>query len=208
MKKHVLLITCILYFSAHNVYSQCDSIALIGEFSQWTSDSILIADESNPNLCSIIISFNENDDFDESGKIDMKFRTIGNWANNWGDNTFPSGTGIQDGANIPVPYGDYIVSFNCFTHEYLFTDYVGIEEEQIQGFKLFPNPASNILHFSHASSIKSIEIYSLVGQSVHSQFNDGKQELEINISELHPGIFFVKTVSNEGLTLTRKFIKN
>lgn len=207
MRKISHLFTLFACISILQVYSQCDSIALIGEFSGWASDTVLVTDESNPNLCSLEISFNENDDTDQNGIIEIKFRTKGDWINNWGDNTFPSGIGVQDGANIPVPYGDYIVSFNCFTNEYLFTDHVGIREGRIQGYKLFPNPASNILHFSHASSIRSIEIYSLVGQRVHTQFNDGKQELEINISELGAGIFFVKTVSIEGLTLTRKFLK-
>jgi hypothetical protein len=55
---------------------------------------------------------------------EAKFRQDGAWAINWGANTFPAGAGVQDGANIPVPAGTYLVVFDRTTGAYNFmTDY-------------------------------------------------------------------------------------
>lgn len=50
-----------------------------------------------------------------------KFRQDGAWTTNWGANAFPTGTGTQNGANIPVPAGTYTVTFNRTTGEYTFS---------------------------------------------------------------------------------------
>jgi hypothetical protein len=51
----------------------------------------------------------------------VKFRQDADWAVNWGDAAFPSGTGIQGGSNIPVPAGTYDFSFDITTGDYSFT---------------------------------------------------------------------------------------
>jgi hypothetical protein len=52
---------------------------------------------------------------------DCKFRFNHDWAVNWGANTFPSGTGTQDGPNIPAIAGTYDITFNQSTGEYTFS---------------------------------------------------------------------------------------
>ncbi len=55
-------------------------------------------------------------------KGDCKFRANATWSINWGINQFPSGTGIQDGANIQIPaFGFYDVDFNSNTGMFQFT---------------------------------------------------------------------------------------
>ncbi len=54
------------------------------------------------------------------GIVEMKFRANADWATNWGAADFPSGTGVPDGPNIPVPVGSYLVTFNCSTGAYNF----------------------------------------------------------------------------------------
>ncbi len=49
-----------------------------------------------------------------------KFRQDASWTINWGDVAFPAGVGVQDGGNIPVPAGTYIVVFNRPTGAYNF----------------------------------------------------------------------------------------
>ena len=39
---------------------------------------------------------------------------------NWGNNTFPVGTGYQNGANIPVEAGSYRIVFNDILGKYYF----------------------------------------------------------------------------------------
>jgi hypothetical protein len=60
-------------------------------------------------------------DSDENGVSDCKFRVAGDWGTNWGAADFPTGTGTQDGSNIPAPVGTYYVTFNCSTGDYSFT---------------------------------------------------------------------------------------
>ena len=53
----------------------------------------------------------------------VKFRQDHNWCINWGSLDFPSGIGIQDGWNIPVPkFCNYDITFNRLTGEYSFVN--------------------------------------------------------------------------------------
>lgn len=55
-------------------------------------------------------------------KGECKFRKNANWIVNWGVNSFPNGTGYQDGPNIQVPeFGFYDISFNSNTGSFQFT---------------------------------------------------------------------------------------
>ncbi len=51
----------------------------------------------------------------------VKFRQDNSWSVNWGSANFPAGTGIQNGANIPISSGGkYNITFNRKTGEYKF----------------------------------------------------------------------------------------
>ncbi|TCN57535.1 T9SS C-terminal target domain-containing protein [Flavobacterium circumlabens] len=75
-------------------------------------------------------------------------------------------------------------------------------------FVLFPNPVKDVLNISsdENQSIKSIQIYNTLGQSVLDTKNI-KTFSNINVSELNKGIYFVKINSDKG-TVTNKFLKN
>ena len=49
-----------------------------------------------------------------------KFRQDDAWTINWGSSDFPAGLGVQDGADIPVAAGTYLVVFNKTTGAYSF----------------------------------------------------------------------------------------
>jgi hypothetical protein len=51
---------------------------------------------------------------------EAKFRADNDWTVNWGGAAFPTGIAEQDGANIPVPAGEYKITFNSTTGEYNF----------------------------------------------------------------------------------------
>jgi starch-binding outer membrane protein SusE/F len=53
-----------------------------------------------------------------------KFRAENDWAVNWGAGDFPSGIGVQDGAEIPIPAGEYKVTFNTTTGAYSFEELI------------------------------------------------------------------------------------
>ena len=55
-----------------------------------------------------------------SEDAELKFTSNGNWEVNWGAATFPYGTGVNEGSNIPAKAGDYKVFFNDITGQYMF----------------------------------------------------------------------------------------
>lgn len=55
-----------------------------------------------------------------SADSELKFTSNGNWDVNWGATTFPYGSGVNGGANIPATAGAYRVVFNDITGQYMF----------------------------------------------------------------------------------------
>ena len=51
---------------------------------------------------------------------EAKFRQDDAWTTNWGASTFPAGVGTQDGPNIPVAAGTYLVIFDRVSGAYSF----------------------------------------------------------------------------------------
>ena len=51
---------------------------------------------------------------------ELKFAGNGGWGDNWGSTDFPVGTGVQNGANIPIEAGTYTVVFNDILGKYYF----------------------------------------------------------------------------------------
>lgn len=51
---------------------------------------------------------------------ELKFLIDSSWSVNWGASDFPTGTGVNNGDNIPVTAGTYTVIFNDITGGYLF----------------------------------------------------------------------------------------
>ena len=55
---------------------------------------------------------------------ELKFRANNDWPINWGAGDFPTGVGVQDGANVPILAGEYNITFNSITGEYNFEEIV------------------------------------------------------------------------------------
>ena len=72
-------------------------------------------------------------------------------------------------------------------------------------FSYGPNPASNSINVKAAKVIQSIEVYSVLGQSVLTE-TIGQRSSSIDISSLPKGIYIMKAAI-EGATGTFKFIK-
>ncbi|MGE5356917.1 MAG: SusF/SusE family outer membrane protein [Deltaproteobacteria bacterium] len=66
-------------------------------------------------------------------KGEAKFRANHDWAINWGAAEFPTGKGVQDGANIPIEAGRYKITFNSLTGDYNFEAFVVYDKIGIIG---------------------------------------------------------------------------
>lgn len=122
MKKALLFTILLASFISFEAMSQCGRVGLIGEFNGWAGDHFMTRNYENPALFSTFITLTAEDDTSDppDGIISLKFRANSDWGVNWGAADFPSGTGVQDGDNIPVPPGNYYVTFNCETGAYNF----------------------------------------------------------------------------------------
>lgn len=89
------------------------SIGLIGSATPggWDEETKMIQDPEDKTLWTLQIKLVDGE---------AKFRANDDWEINWGSDEFPSGFGFQDGPNIPIPEGEYIVYFNSATGEYFF----------------------------------------------------------------------------------------
>ncbi|MEN8116709.1 MAG: T9SS type A sorting domain-containing protein [Bacteroidota bacterium] len=73
-------------------------------------------------------------------------------------------------------------------------------------FKLYPNPAEDVLHISFDKEIQMIEVYNIVGKKITAQMNTNVRTTEINISSFPDGVYLVKIYSQGG-SGTKLFIK-
>lgn len=93
------------------------SIGMIGDATPggWDAETAMIQDPNDPSIWKLRVILTDGE---------AKFRADNDWTYNWGAGDFPSGVGIQDGANIPVPAGEYKVTFNSVTGEYSFEELI------------------------------------------------------------------------------------
>lgn len=74
---------------------------------------------------------------------------------------------------------------------------VGIGEQELGSFSVFPNPAKSVLNFKAEKSIKNIEIRNVAGQLVINQ-NLNKKEGSVSLSSLTSGVYFVTLQAYSG----------
>jgi hypothetical protein len=105
---------------AYNFQATCGEIGIIGEFNGWAGDEWMTRNMASPDDWTSILILTAASDANSDGIVELKFRADAEWTFNWGGPDFPSGIGTIGGANIPVPVGSYLVTFNCATGAYNF----------------------------------------------------------------------------------------
>lgn len=136
-----------------------------------------------------------------------KFRKDDAWTVNWGAATFPSGTGVQDGVDIPVTAGFYDVSFNTSTGAYSFAPTLSRSDFQLgnAGVSIYPNPTTDSWNVSANETIVSVQILDAFGKTVG--FNSGTSSVvSVNASNLSTGLYFA-VVTTKNAVQTVKLIK-
>lgn len=83
-----------------------------------------------------------------------------------------------------------------------------VTENQLKFFKLYPNPAKNVLNIeSVENSIDLVRIYDLNGKEVKKIVSKGNTSLQIQIGNLSNGIYILEAHSGDRKEI-QKFIKN
>jgi len=67
---------------------------------------------------------------------------------------------------------------------------LGIEDNIIKGFKLYPNPVKDVLTITAQETIKQIKVFNLLGQKVNQKTPNSTQVI-IDLSLLPTGTYFV-----------------
>lgn len=115
MKKNLLYLFTFLF--VFNCYSQV--ISMIGSTSpsgSWAVDTNMNTTDNVTYTLNNVTLTTATD----PGTTGLKFRQDGDWAINWGNSNFPSGTGVLNGPNIMTIAGVYDVTFNRLNGTYTF----------------------------------------------------------------------------------------
>jgi len=81
---------------------------------------------------------------------------------------------------------------------------LSVDSAQLLQFSVYPTPTKGLLTIHAATAIKSVAVYSKLGQLVLKETNAS----QIDISKLAQGVYFVKVVDVNGDFGSRKIIKN
>ncbi|MBR1809021.1 MAG: zinc-dependent metalloprotease [Paludibacteraceae bacterium] len=111
--------------------------------------------------------------------------------------------------NTHIKYGsNFRASIRNNADDHIYPQFIkslntgNIDIIKVLKFSISPNPVHDILTVSSTETLKNIAIYNLSGQCVLQT-----KQTEINVSELHDGIYLLRAVTADGEPLQTKFIK-
>lgn len=116
MKKQLL---CLLALTIFAFSTKAQTISIIGSTSpnaDWATDMDM-ATTDNITYTLNGVTLTTATDPNTTG---LKFRLNHDWGTNWGNSNFPSGTAVQNGANIMTQAGTYDITFNRSNGTYTF----------------------------------------------------------------------------------------
>ena len=135
--------------------------------------------------------------------VNVSFPKTGTWYNYFGKSTIQVSSATVD---VLLKPGEYrIFSTREFAHPNIST--VGVEDVVNPAVAIYPNPVRSNLTIRD-SKIKTAEVYNQQGKLIEKvEFTQGNQQQTINIDNLKPGLYFLKTNSVEGKTSSVRFVK-
>ena len=85
-----------------------------------------------------------------------------------------------------------------------------ISSKEITNWEVFPNPSTDKIVLKSSTSnqlIKQIEILDAMGRILHSQRGNGANNLELSISMLKTGSYYLRIVDEDGISETQLIYK-
>ncbi len=128
---------------------------------------------------------------------------------------------VQESINIPTSYLDdggfhYRFRFTSEGNNRLFLDDVNVDinpsvsETEVSWFQLFPNPANEqltIVPSSPSANAIQVEVFAVDGKLISSNSVQGNSTIELDVSDMNSGMYFV-SISSEEWSQTQRFIVN
>ncbi|GAB3831214.1 T9SS type A sorting domain-containing protein [Hymenobacter jeollabukensis] len=182
------------------------TVGIIGSAtaSGWdASTPMSLVSATDPHNWTITLQLTQNE---------VKFRANNDWAVNWGAATFPSGTGVANGPNIPIQAaGRYMVRFNDVTGAYQFTVATAAKTaSNVLRPALLPNPANGAVRVAYdlpTAGAVTVSVQNMLGQVVRQEAavrqGAGQQEQVLALAGLAPGLYLVQVQSGSRVETTR-----
>lgn len=106
----------------------------------------------------------------------------------------------------PAPCTPGIIADDIDTLSFTVTPSLGLEDNVLPSFGVYPNPAKDFITLSDAYQqvVKSLKIFTLTGALV---FESNTPKERIDVSKLPPGVYYIELYHNKGI-LTENFIKD
>ncbi|MGX7666843.1 FG-GAP-like repeat-containing protein [Flavobacterium pedocola] len=85
---------------------------------------------------------------------------------------------------------------------------LGLAENTLGGFTIYPNPANDFIHFNHTSgleSVKSVSIFDMTGRKIKTEATLNNS---VSVRELQSGTYLIVFENSNGNKYSTKFIKN
>jgi endonuclease I len=155
-----------------------------GEDGSWQSNDMVTKSQLKPWALNMMKQWNNADPVSQK-EIDRNNKVYG----------------IQKNRNPFIDYPEYVALIWGFP--------TTVEEIINTGFLIYPNPTNDVLNISMTafSQKLSINIYNLVGQKVFSKTEQNCQKnIEISLSNLNDGAYFVKIESDNKPAVFQKVI--
>jgi len=93
------------------------------------------------------------------------------------------------------------------TYDVVFSLAVGIADQDGASFGIYPVPADDFLQLRSAESLREMRIISISGSTIRVQELSGEKNIQLDISELESGVYFLK-VSGDTSSKVLRFVKN
>lgn len=82
------------------------------------------------------------------------------------------------------------------------------EENQLFQVTIYPNPASERIQLQSNGKISDLKIYDVSGELVLDEAITHSPTIELNITDLNSGIYFIHVLDENGTSSVKRFIKN
>lgn len=87
------------------------------------------------------------------------------------------------------------------------TGNASIDEVKANGFKLYPNPTTDVLNIEFMDAVTGeLMIYDLSGRVVFTQNINGVNNLQVDVNSLSKGVYTISTIQNDGAISTNKLM--
>ena len=84
-----------------------------------------------------------------------------------------------------------------------------VDEQTTESITLSPNPAVDFINLNMTGNVKTVKIFNITGTLVNSiAVPQGTSNLNINLSNVPSGIYFLNVIGRDGIIETRRFVIN